>query len=204
MTVDRSEREFERFITFLDAIVAIAITLLVLPLVELTADAEDYSSVPDLLGTNQAELWAFVLSFLVVSRFWFAQHATARHVRRFDGRVAGLLMLWSATIVFLPFPTALVAEAGGESATKVLYVATLVVTVLALTALEWYLRRHPEVTDGDPEGDLDPIDGVASIVTLLVALAVMLALPGTSYFPLLLLLAGGPVAGGLRRVRARL
>lgn len=197
------ERGFERFITFLDAIVAIAITLLVLPLVELTADVDRYGSVRELLGENRAELGAFVLSFLVVSRFWFVQHDSARHLRRYDRRVAGMLMLWALTIVFLPFPTALVAESSGDGATKVLYVGTLICSVLLIAIVEFYLRRHPELTDGDPEGDLDPVDGIASITALLLALAIMLTTPATSYFPLLLLLASAPAAAGWRKIRRR-
>ena len=203
MAGDGSEREFDRFITFLDAVVAIAITLLVLTLVELTADVGDYRSVLELVRTNQEDLWAFILSFAVISRFWFAQHATVRHVRRFDRRVAGLLMTWSGTIVFLAFPTALVAEAGEDSATKILYVGTMATTMLLLTLVEWYLRRHPEITDEDPVGDLDPKDGLVNVVVLVLALVVMLALPTTSYLPLLLLLVAGPVAARWRKAPSR-
>ena len=197
------DRGFERFITFLDAIVAIAITLLVLPLVELTADVDEYDSVNALLRDNKAEIWAFLLSFFVVSRFWFAQHDSARHVVRYDSRAASLLMLWAVTIVFLPFPTALMAEAEDNATTKVLYVGTLIVTMLVLAVLEGYLRAHPELTDGDPEGDLDPLDGLVNVGVLVVALAITLAVPATSYFPILLLLLADPIADGWRRLRGR-
>lgn len=198
MTDVDGDRGFERFATFLDAIVAIAITLLVLPLVELTADLDEYGSVNDLLRENQAEVWAFLLSFVVVSRFWLAQHDSVRHVVRFDRHAAGLLMLWALTIVFLPFPTALTAEADDNATTKILYIGTLIATMLALAAFEGYLRAHPEITDGDPEGDLDPLVGMVNVAMLVLALAITLAVPAASYFPLLLLLVAGPVAGGLR------
>lgn len=195
------ERGFERFLTFVDAIVAIAITLLVLPLVELTADIDDYASVGDLLRDNQAQLWAFLLSFVVVSRFWFAQHQTARHLRGYDHWIASLLMLWALTIVFLPFPTALVAEASSDGTTKVVYIGTMALTTLLLTAVEARLARHPELTDGDPEGDLDPVDGLANVLLLAVALGISLAIPTTSYFPLLLLLAATWLADRWRGLR---
>jgi hypothetical protein len=37
-------------------------------LVELTWDVDDYASVNELLGENQAEVWAFLLSFAVIAR----------------------------------------------------------------------------------------------------------------------------------------
>jgi uncharacterized membrane protein len=195
------DRGMERFITFIDAIVAIAITLLVLPLVELTADIDEYDSVNALLRENRSELWAFLLSFLVVSRFWFAQHDSVRHVVRWDKNAASLLMLWAVTIVFLPFPTALMAEAEDNSTTKILYIGTLIATMFVLAVFEGYLRAHPEITDADPEHDLDPVVGLVNVGLLLVALAITLAVPAVSYFPILLLLLAGPIASGLRRLR---
>jgi uncharacterized membrane protein len=195
------ERDFDRFLTFIDAIVAIAITLLVLPLVELTADIGEFDTVADLLDEHQAQLWAFLLSFAVISRLWFVQHRSVRHVLRYHDRVAHLLMLWALTIVFLPFPTALVAEAGGSALTKLLYIGTMVVSTVMLVFVEAVLVRHPELTDGDD--DADPVDGVASAALLALALGISVALPATSYFPLLLLLVAGPVANGWRRLRGR-
>lgn len=57
-------RFFERFLTFVDAIVAIAITLLILPLVELVG--ENHGSTTDLLRDRQSSFYAFALSFLVM------------------------------------------------------------------------------------------------------------------------------------------
>jgi uncharacterized membrane protein len=195
------DRGFERFITFLDAIVAIAITLLVLPLVELTADVDEFESVRDLLRQNQAEIWAFLLSFAVIARLWFVQHDSVRHVTVYDRKVVNLLLLWGLTIVFLPFPTALVAEAADDQVTKVLYIGTMVLSTVFLTLVEAYLVRHPELTDG--RDDADPVNGGANALMLALALVIALAVPATSYFPLLLLLAADRVADLWRRVRGR-
>jgi uncharacterized membrane protein len=195
------DRGFERFITFLDAIVAIAITLLVLPLVELTADIDDYDSVRGLLRDNQAEIWAFLLSFAVIARLWFVQHDSVRHVMLYDRRVARLLMLWGLTIVFLPFPTALVAEAPDDRATKLLYIGSMVLSTVFLTLIEAYLVRHPELTDG--HDDADPVNGAANALMLTLALVVAVAVPASSYFPLLLLFAADPAGNAWRRLRGR-
>jgi uncharacterized membrane protein len=192
---------FERFITFVDAIVAIAITLLVLPLVEVTADIGEYDSVRELLRANHAQVWAFLLSFSVIARLWFVQHASVRHVVGYDRRVTRLLLLWVLTIVFLPFPTALVAEAPDDQLTKVLYIGSMVLSTTFLTLIEAHLVRHPELTDGDD--DADPVNGAANVAMLALALVITLVVPAISYLPLLLLLAADRVADGWRRLRGR-
>jgi uncharacterized membrane protein len=194
-------RDLDRFLTFIDAIVAIAITLLVLPLVELSADVDEYDSVADLLRANQAEIWAFLLSFVVVSRFWFVQHRAVRHLVGWNERVGGLLMLWALTIVFLPFPTSLVAAASDSALTKVLYVGTMILSTLLVAAVQMVLARHAELTDGREAAD--PTNGVANAVALMVALAIMLVVPASSYFPLLLLVVADRGADGWRRLRER-
>jgi uncharacterized membrane protein len=197
----RTERGLDRLVTFLDAVVAIAITLLVLPLVELTSDLDQFDTVGDLLDEHQTQIWAFLLSFAVIARLWFVQHRSVRHVLRYHARVAHLLMIWVLTIVFLPFPTALVAASGSSDLTKLLYIGSIVVSAAVLALVEAFLVRHPELTDGDD--DSDPVDGVANVVLLLVALGISVAVPAASYFPLLLLVVARPVADGWRRLRGR-
>jgi uncharacterized membrane protein len=198
-TVRERERDLDRFLTFIDAIVAIAITLLVLPLVELPAEADEYDSVGGLLRDHQADIWAFLLSFVVVSRFWFAQHRAVRHLVGYHGRVAGLLMLWALTIVFLPFPTGLVAESGGSAVTKLLYIGTMVVSTALMSVVQAFLARHRELVDG--EVGPSATAGIATTAMLLLALALTLLVPATSYYPLLLLLAD-PLAYRWRRSHA--
>jgi uncharacterized membrane protein len=193
------ELDLDRFLTFLDAIVAIAITLLVLPLVELPMHVDEYDSVADLVRHNQAAIWAFLLSFEVVPRFWFVQHRAVRRMVGYHGAVGVLLMLWTLTIVFLPFPTGLVAEAGDSAVTKVLYIGTMVVSTALIAGVQAVLARHRDLTEGDP----DPSAGIANAVMLLLALAITLLVPATSYYPLLLLLLADRLAAGWRRVRGR-
>lgn len=52
-----------------DAVVAIAATLLVLPLVDVIGEL-DGNHVGQLLRDNGDKLFAFVLSFVVIARFW--------------------------------------------------------------------------------------------------------------------------------------
>ncbi len=82
-------RDFERFVTFIDAVVAIAITLLVLPLVDLTVDFEGSVTV---LLRNLAEIGGFLLSFIVIANAWFAQHRAISTVVAQDRLVSRLMI----------------------------------------------------------------------------------------------------------------
>ena len=193
------ERDLDRFLTLVDAVVAIAITLLVLPLVDLTSEVGGKVSVADLLREHQAEFWAFLLSFAVIARLWFAQHRTMRHVLYSHHRVDELMVLWMLAIVFLPFPTALVAEAPDSALTKVLYIGTMVLGTVCLGVIKEIVVRRPELLDG--RGLPDPALTWASAGLMLIALAITLAVPATSYLPLLLLMLADNVVRWWRRLR---
>lgn len=181
-------RDLDRFLTFIDAVVAIAITLLVLPLVDLVGELGDGTSVEDLLRDNKAPIGAFFLSFLVISQVWLGQHRLLRSVIDANELLTRLLLFWSLTIIVLPFPTALVAAphgAGDEPLTKALYVGTMAISALLLSLMAVVIARHPELRDTDEAPD--PVHAFGTFAAFVVALLVMLALPATSYWPLLLL-----------------
>ncbi len=180
------ERDFDRFLTFVDAIVAIAITLLVLPLVD-AAGTFHGDSVTSLLDESRNQIGAFFLSFLVIADLWLTQHRLLRNVVASDRVLIRLMLLWCLTIVVLPFPTALVAgDTSHQTVTKMLYVGTMAVSALVLALICVVIRRHPEICDSDESPD--PVRAFAMCAAFVVALAVMLVFPGLSYWPLLLLL----------------
>ena len=186
------KRDLERFLTFVDAVVAIAITLLVLPLVELSQELRSGMTVRDLLQDHSGELWAFFLSFAVVARMWFIQHQSSRHVVGYNVAYASLTTLWLLSIVLLPFATSLVPAAPVDDAlTKALYMGTLALGVLFLGMAELVIVRKPELTDG--LGRPDPMEAWINVGLLLVALAVSVLIPTIGYFALLLLLLDRPV-----------
>ena len=177
-------RDFDRVVTFVDAIVAIAITLLVLPLADLTASVGD-RPVGDLLRAHEGKFGAFALSFVVIARLWFVQHRFLRDVVAPPRGLYALLMLWTATIVFLPFPTGLLPEAGSQTLTKLLYIGTIGLNTAVVTAMALLVRRDPAATGG--QRPPDAAAAAINTVLLLIALVLALVLPGASYYPLLLL-----------------
>jgi uncharacterized membrane protein len=196
---DRS-RDFERFLTFVDAVVAIAITILILPLVDLATQLNG-GSVADLLHDHVAEIGGFLLSFVVIARLWFAQHRAVSTVIAQDTLVMRLMICWTLTVVVLPFPTALVAQVGEQAATKIFYIGTMALSSAFLALLCVAIGRNREIRDSDEKPDPAPSAGV--FVGFVLALIVSLVFPATSYFPLLVLFFTDRVIDLWRRARSR-
>lgn len=193
-------RDFERFLTFVDAVVAIAITLLVLPLVDVVNALGD-ASVASLLHEHVAQVYGFLLSFAVIGQLWFAQHQVMRTVVAHDPLVTRLVMAWLLSIVVLPFPTALVAQAGEQPLTKVLYIGTMALSAALLALMAWRIAAVRSIRDSDDAPD--PTTSALTFVLFLVALALSLAVPSLGYYPLLLLLLTGVLVRAWHRLRDR-
>lgn len=124
-----------RTIALTDAIVAIAMTILVLPVVDAASEA-DTAHLGRWLAGRADLLMSFVISFLVIYVFWAAHAAALRVVE--EERVEEvrflrpLNMLWLLVIAFLPFPTAVVGHQL-DSASAPFYIGTMFV-LSALTS----------------------------------------------------------------------
>jgi uncharacterized membrane protein len=195
------ERDLERFLTFVDAIVAIAITLLVLPLVEVAGSFHG-DAVSTLLHEHTDQIWAFFLSFAVIADLWMTQHRILRNVVASTPPMMRLLLLWTLTIVVLPFPTALAAgSTGHQGLTKLLYVGTMAASALLLALLGVEIGRHRDLRDSGESPD--PVHAFAMVAAFVVALVVMLLVPFFSYWPLLLLLVPDRVLDAWRARHTR-
>ncbi|MFI5953661.1 TMEM175 family protein [Cryptosporangium sp. NPDC051539] len=200
----RKERGLERFLTFLDAIVAIAVTLLILPLVELLDEVDQNASLRDLLDENRNKIWAFLLSFVVIVAFWRAHHSIFTHVARYDSWLGLFSLAWALTIVALPFPTQIIAVLDTSRATFGLYVGVMVANALLLAAMSLRISRTPGLRVPARDGDV-PYSAVPALVhasLMVAALVIGLAVPSVGFFALLLLLFAGPVLR-IRRRRSR-
>ncbi len=178
---------------FGDAAVAIAITLLVLPLTEAVPEAivTEKSSL-DVIVHLQGQIWTFLLSFVVIARLWAAHHHLFEQVTGYNPALLRWHLAWVFTIVVLPFPTAMIAGFGDDPFTPLLYIATVLV---ASACLMLTVHRHPELRDDDAP-ELRIFNSVSTTVSLVVAFGIAF-IPGVRYFALLLLFVP-PVVGRIR------
>ncbi len=116
---------------FADAVVAIAMTLLILPLMESVGEAAaDHLKSFEWLNENRGQLFSFALSFVLIANFWVTHHRLFAGVHRVTNGLLWLTIAWMFTIVWLPIPTALVGQLDEDAGQQILYVGTLAVTSL--------------------------------------------------------------------------
>ena len=192
----RSERGLDRLVNFSDATVAIAITLLILPLVEAANDLGT-ESVVAFAGAHLGLVIAFAVSFYVIGLFWLQHHRFFEAVDDYTHTVLVLNLLWLAGIVFIPFVANAVSVTSGERRdVDLLYIATLLVVAGSLAAIEVVYSRHRELLRS-----LDALDLLAAgtpVVALVLAGVVSSFVPGGLLW-LLLLIPGNVVEGWLRK-----
>lgn len=139
-----SSTAMDRMVFFSDAVFAIAITLLVLPLADARLPEAGLTSA---LVALWPKVFAFVLSFLVIGNYWIAHHNSFDVIVALDGRLLQLNLLFLLCIAFLPFPTAVLGEHGANKPAVVLYASAIVLTGLAKTGTWWYATRHHRLVD---------------------------------------------------------
>jgi uncharacterized membrane protein len=140
-----------RLEAFSDGVFAIAITLLVLVFLEHGYTAED-------LGHELLHEWtsylAYVLTFVTIGIVWVNHHTLIGHFARVDRTFLYLNVFFLIPVVFLPFPTQLLARYlrtdGGEAAALV-YGFTMVVMALCFNALWHYGSRGRRLLRDDVE-----------------------------------------------------
>ena len=195
----RTARGLDRLVGFSDATVAIAITLLVLPLVELAPRiAADGGGVAALLDDHLDQVLAFALSFLLIAVFWVPHHRVFELVDDYDDGLARLGLLWLAAVAFFPFATSVIALLPDTRGAIGLYLGTMTVMSGALVLIERHLARHPALLR-EGVGEV-PLRGALVPFGLLV-LALVLATAVPSLWWLLVLLLQRPVQVLLERRR---
>lgn len=200
---DDRYRPADRLKAFVDAVVAIAMTLLVLPLVDAVIQSPGRDeSTAHILGGLGPMIVAFVMSFLIIAMSWSAHHELFASIERVDRTVVWLTYLWMLLIVWMPVPTALVYTSPADWLQKVLYVGTLFATSLLVLLTRWQVRDAPglsSVPRRELTGSL--VAGTISCAMYLVAMGVVVAIPGSEgYFGLFVLMLLGPI---VRWARAR-
>lgn len=198
-------RSSDRLVFFTDAVVAIAMTLLILPLMETVSEAAAAGlSTAGYLRGSSDQLIAFGLSFVVIASFWRVHHATFEHVGACTASLTRLNLLWLLTIVWLPVPTALTGSLETDRTQIGLYIGSMLATSLVSLAIQVVLRRSPEAWAPDEPPRRSGLVGISVFTGLLAAaLVVGLAFPGIGYLALLILTLGGPIGGALDRIGSR-
>ncbi len=202
----RTGRGFERLVNFSDAVVAIAMTLLVLPLVDITSQLARSVSLGELFQEHNSDLLSFLISFLVIWTLWSVHHRTMENFGGYDDVLLRLHMLWLFTIVSLPFTTQLLNSMESGRGAVPLYIGNLVLSTLALMGISSHGKRTAELLHTDSAEVLAWQAERISVVTLailLLTLVLSLVFPPIGTFPLLLLILDRPIETLIAKLRGR-
>jgi uncharacterized membrane protein len=195
----------ERLVFFSDAAVAIALTLLILPLMDEVGEASRAGlSTAEYLNENLAGLGAFALSFALIARFWRAHHQLFAVVEREPHGLFWLNMAWLFAVVFLPVATATTGALPTDNTQLALYQGTMLAISGLMLAMALLLKRHPETWADGAEISAARIE-TSIIFTALVAVSLVLALTiaQLGYWSLLVLFTARPVHWVIARLRRR-
>ncbi len=199
---ERDEREgptgLERLVFFSDAVVAIAITLVALPLVDNARELNGGTGL-DFLRENTADLLAAGISFAVIAAFWMEHHQLFDRATRGVPRLLGVNMLWLVGIVVLPVVTVVQVDGGRDRSGLALYLGTIAFLMI-MSRFEEVLLARGGALGHEHLDRRSVIDNAVPVVLLLLALALALIQPAWGTLPLLLLVLTRPVRMLTRRL----
>ncbi|MFD6099791.1 TMEM175 family protein [Nocardiopsis flavescens] len=189
------ERVFpaERAKAFVDAVVAIALTLLILPLME-SASEQGEGGAGAWFSEHSGQILAFLISFVMIGFFWIGHHRVFARVVAVSNGLLWLSLAWLLTLVWMPVATALTGHSGtGDRSFVLVYIAGMAATGLMWLLVRVHLARHPAL---HTIGAARVREGVAVALAnlLLFGAAACLAafVPGIGYYALLVMWLSGP------------
>lgn len=139
----------ERLTTFVDAVIAIALTLLALDLPIPHGDTT--AAMLSSISAHGKEYVAFALSFAVISAHWRAHHEIFPYVRSLNGRLISLTLGWLFMQVLMPFATRVITAEGALPLRFSLYATVQVLASASFALIIREIRReHLYRTDGPP------------------------------------------------------
>jgi len=188
-----------RIVALSDGVFAIAITLLVLDIIPHIPHSVTGSELLHRLRDMAPEVAAYVLSFLVIGRFWDYHRSIFRYVYLADSRVVWFNLITLLWITLIPATAALLGSHWQEPAVIVLYCLNMILATATLWAL-WryvasakYVRR--EKMHGMADRYIDRFLGVSALSYLLAIAAAFL----NARFALILIFLGAALGRTLAR-----
>ncbi|MFF7607639.1 TMEM175 family protein [Streptomyces parvulus] len=198
----------ERLVLFTDAVTAISITLLILPLVDLVPEvASAHEGASEVISGHLDQIWSFLLSFAVIANIWQEHHRTFSMVSTATRSLTAWNMGWLLSVVVLPLPTEMIGAFGGDRFVAAFYYAVLLVGMVCRLAMLRLLKSNPGMVEGDGEEARRRIahlytDSCGNVIAMVASFALALAVPVLQYYSLLLLLLPGRTRFmGWRRAR---
>ncbi len=138
----------ERVIAFSDAVVAIAITVLLLPLADIEVSNGE---VWDAIQEHSQLLGGLSLTWLIIAVFWLGHHRLFERIQQVDGATLWLNFGWLFAIALLPLPTNIVISNDPSPQVTGFYIGWMALISVFLTVILWHARRTPGLMSTDQQ-----------------------------------------------------
>lgn len=136
-------RSFERLVNFSDAVVAVAVTVLVLPIVDIAAPSGD-QTMWDVITANSGQLVAYVVTFYVVIMLWLVHHRLFTLIDGYDTFIFAANTVWLISLAFLPWPGNMIEDVDSfASGVGALYFGCMALNTAMMTLMMRHVRRTP-------------------------------------------------------------
>jgi uncharacterized membrane protein len=135
VTYDYDKRRFE---TFIDAVIAIILTILVLELKVPETEHSDSLSTQQQLSSLLPSFISYIGSFLLIVGIWLDHNILVLNLKFVNKRYILLNMLFILSLSFVPFTTAFAGHHPEDSFAVMLLFVNYVFMNLAFAALYWY------------------------------------------------------------------
>jgi uncharacterized membrane protein len=138
----------ERIVFFSDAVMAIAITLLAIDLKVPVLSADLASS--QLAGSLVAlapRLMSLMVSFIVIGVYWTSHHRYFTYIKRYNGMLIFLNMLFLFFIILMPFVASLLGQYPHTPVGVITYAAAVAITGLSISSIWWYASWNNRLVD---------------------------------------------------------
>lgn len=151
ITAETTEDKFglDRIVFFSDAVIAIAITLLV---IEITPPEIESELVNTQLANQVLAMWpkylGFVVSFWVIASYWVVHHRMFRIITNYNRSMMYINLLFLMFIAFMPYTTALLFEYPAQTITVIMYAGLVAAIGFTLFWL-WTYVTHDKRLVGD-------------------------------------------------------
>ncbi len=156
-----------------DGVIAIAITLLVLELSIPVISGGGHEGSPSSLGDMGNEFYAYAIGFWALGVYWAFHHYIFHFIRRSDGVLMWLNILFLSFASMVPFWTAFQVENTDAEQAIAYYGAAMVGTFLTLLGMwiysTWNGRLVGDEVDKEVRWRMTFVIGVGSIMVLVIS-----------------------------------
>lgn len=127
-----------RIETLVDGIFAIAMTLLVLTLdVPVLPYPETNAALANYLMSISSKFFVYALSFILLALFWRIHHKQFHNIKRSDGGLLRINVMWMMFVALVPFSTSLIGDYGDLGLAAAFFNFNMLI-IGSLLSLNWY------------------------------------------------------------------